>query len=566
MPTGLLQSKPIIPTSSGYSSSIYDSRQRISTNPKATTILKDVTLFNGARAIVAPISVSHSNKSGLKSISFLDDFYYRTHISPPDVNVGNLLSTKVQIVEVWNAHFIQNSLPVINEVLTEGIALTGQAPPPVNYSPLQSKKYTLTVTPNGSPTIGAQYKFPFTLDSYIPTLTISGLRVLAWWPSANWSDKIIERLEWLTDVMISRNKKEKRIKNRLKPRRSYEFSCLIINNKQRQIIENLLFAWQSRVFGLPIWTDQQLLGQTLNEGSYSIPCLTDGLDYEVGSLIGLFLDEQHEIGTITDVTLTHVTVSAPLLKTWPPQTKVVPVRTARIESKQQIKRETDSILTMRVRFKIEAPDFRQPLVEPATYLSYAVLEKQTNYNEDVTTSYERDLSVIDFGTGITYTDDLSDIQTMLSSYQWQIHGKDNIKELRKFLYARYGKLKPIWVPTFNSDFVLTQLVSEASSILYVENTDYTRTINLSVQRRDIRIQLNNGTIFYRRILQCLEESTTVERLQIDSPFGIQVLPSDIRLISFMSLCRLDSDALELSWQTNETVEVSSVFRSIRDDV
>lgn len=556
---------PLIQLTNGWAPTIFDNRERISTHPKDTTINKGVNLY-GTRSANHAVSTPSSANQGHRTGSFLNDFYYRTHVVPELVNVGNLLSTQVKPIEVWNAFFVQNTLSSIVETLTQGMALSGQTAPPTNWGPLQSKVYSLSVTTIGAPTIDASYTFNFSVGSIAPVLKVAGTRILAWWPKANWADRIVERLEWLTDVMVSKNKKEQRVKIRQKPRRQLEFSSIVDNNLDRAKLENLLFAWQSRVFGLPIWPDQQLLGLTLTSGATFIPCATATYDFEIGSLVGLFIDSLHEIATITNVQSGGLEISSPTQKTWGPETKVVPVRTARLTDKQKLTRETDSILIFRTQFKLIQPDFRTPETEPATYRGLPVLETRTNWRDEVSVEYGRDVEVIDFLSGKTLSDDRTDNPTTFTKYQWQAKSRPDVLALREFLFARYGRCKAIWMPTRLRDFTLLQLVSSTGQTLYVENTGYTKTINGQVQRRDLRVELNNGLVFYRRIQQQFEDSDTVERLVIDTPFGVQVAPSDIRLISFMTLNRLDADSLEFVWETNDLIEVDAVMRSIRDDV
>lgn len=562
---GMLRTQLLYPVSSGYSTPILDSRIRI---PNFSAPDVGVVNRGGALTKYQPVLTPSKNRNGGRAYSFQQDYYHRTHVNPLKVNVGNLLSSQVKSIEVWNAHFATNTLNSIVEEATGGLVLSGVANPPLSYQSLQSKVYTLNVSINGPATIDAKFLFNFSLDAlsaYIPKLSVLGLRILAWWPRPNWDTPIIERWEWLTNVITSKNKKEQRIKLRDKPRRQFEYNTLIQNNKERQLVENLLFSWQSRVFGLPVWTDQQLSTYNIQAGSLILNCDTFSRDFKDGGLFGIFDDTNFEIGTITKVNVDSLELESPLLYNWPIRTKIVPMRTARLSDKQPMTRHSDSITSMTVQFRLEEGDNRAPLVETIQYRNYSVLEVKPNWKEELSSEFLRDIKLLDYLTGKVLSDDLSDTSTATHRYNWLATTRTEVNTLRAFLFARFGKLVPIWVPSFLTDMVPVEVIGAGSSLLVVEHTTYVRNIAQAVQRRDLRIKLYNGTIFYKRILSSAEDGNK-ERLVLDTAFPDIIYPEQIEQISFLTLCRLDADSVEAKWETDSIMEISTLIRTIRDDV
>lgn len=558
---GNYQQAYIYQVSTGYNPPGIDTRIRI---PNIALIDDEPLEVFGSLVPVLSRSVPTNVSVGKLARSFLQDYYYRVHVNPTTVNVGNLLSTQLKNIEVWNARFLENTLSSIAEESTTGITLSGVVTP-TTYAGLQSKVYVANISTNGPATIDAKFKMSFSLEAYLPTLALLGVRILAWFPRPNWDTPLIERWEWLTNVITSRNRKEQRIKLRESPRRQLEYSLLVKNNKERQLVENLLYAWQSRVFGLPIWTDQEFISVQLIAGTTVIPCSTFTRDYVVDGLVALLNETDYEIGTITEVGADYVRINTPLLKTWEAGTKVAPMRTARISDKQSFVRHTDTILGMTVQFKLDEEDSTIPLVETVSYRSYAVLEVKPNWDEEITSEYMRDLTLIDYSTGRVLGDDTSGIGTITHKYHWMAGTRSEVYALKQFLFSRYGKLIPIWVPTFSHDLEVVTTIGSASTEIVVINVTYTRNVAQGIQRRDIRIQLNNGTIFYRRILTSTEDGVN-ERLILDTSLGILVEPTDIFSVSFMSLCRLEADSIEASWETDSVMLISALFRTLRDDV
>lgn len=561
----IIQSDPIYIQLSGYGPHL-ELKQRI---PNSRGInFGDNNLASDSFATNQPNSSFSSPESGLLSTSYYDDFYNRIHITPAVANMGNLLSNKTKQIEIWNSYFDEKTLTSIQAGVNNeaSVFLSGQSAPPLLFGSLQSRKFTLNVLTIGLPTINSAFLFNFTSPSNSPLLSVVGRRVLTFWPSANWVKPIVERLEWLTNVLSSKNKKEQRIKLRQKPRRTFEIYCSIHTNKQRQLFENMMFGWQSKVFGLPIWYDQEILGVDLSIGATNIPCTTETRDYEVGSFIGLFREELNEIFEIKEVHPTYIVTTTPLQQAWLIGAKVVPVKTARLESKQEVKRETDSVLTFVARFKLEKPDSRSVAIETVEYKGYPVFYDRNNFANDVTTSFERDMGGVDFSVGVFTAIDKSGTPAIINSFNWMAKSRQDVNELREFLFSRFGKLKPIWISTNTTDFVVVENVLLNSLVLFVENTGYAQQIAASPQRRDIKIELYNGAIYYRRITNAIENSPVKEQLNLDAQIPVNIAVDDIKMISFITLYRLEADSLELKWETNDMITVDTKFRSIRDDV
>jgi hypothetical protein len=560
--SGLLAVSPIYSDSSGFNDLALDFRSRVATDGYLGAITDGT---NGVLGNNQPVIGMSRPFEGFAGDQFVADYYFRTHITPTEVVVGNLLSEQTREIEVWNAHFVDNELLTINELATDGLLLADVPAPPLVYGPLESRIYTLTISTQGPAIIDGLFTFDFELDDYDPRLHVTGLRILAWWVEPNWSSKFTERWEWLTNIMTSKNDKEQRVKLRGKPRRKFQFSSIIKNHTERRLIENLLFAWQSRVFGVPVWTDVEFLNTSLVAGAMYVPCNTATRDYVPGGLVALLQGFNFEIATIDEVLSDRVTLTSPLASDWSSDTKVAPMRTARMNASQTVVRRTDSVLTLNTNFALDTEDDTIPLVETSMYRDYAVMEVRPNWREEIDTDYQRNIALLDFATGKVIADDLSGVPSMLHKYHWQAKNRAAIGALRAFLFARYGKLVPLWVPTFLKDFVVVGDIAPTSSLLIVENTAYARNIYQTVQRRDVRIELYSGEIIYRRIVTSTETGAT-EELILDSQVGLFIAADNIRSVSFMSLCRLEADSIEAVWETTTVMEVSAAIRSIRDDV
>ena len=164
-----------------------------------------------------PVAEIVSTFAGNMVRQFEQDWYHHVHLLPAKIALGNLLSTQIRQVEVWNAHFAPKTLSAVVGQNDGGITLAAPANPPTTYGMLESRLHNVSVNLDGPPVIEASFTFQFPDEA--PTLSISGRRVVVFGLKPNWADGWLERLMWATDVLAARDGTEQRVSLRTKPRR-----------------------------------------------------------------------------------------------------------------------------------------------------------------------------------------------------------------------------------------------------------------------------------------------------------------------------------------------------------
>ena len=386
---------------------------------------------------------------------------------------------------------------------------------------------------------------------------------MLWKTPANWQTPIIERLEFKTDVLLAYDGSEQRIALRQTPRRYFEFGFLVPTLLERQKLEAAISANGSQSWDLPLWTDSTPCTSAISHGDVVIYADTIGRDFVAGGKALLLATNGNSliinISTLTD---TQLNLSSAVVGAWPIETAVIPLRSAYLEQSQQISRFTGSAIYGVVRFLCDDIS-TWPTATETEYRNYPVLTTSSNWSQDLTLDYQRKMQMIDFGVGGIYRDDESSLPVFIQSHHFVLDSRQKITDFRKFLYSRRGRLNALWIPTFMPDL---SFVALSSVYLDVVNIDYTTLYNHSITRRDIRIELSNGDVFYRRIVASAVISNSVERLTLDSVLGVSVTAADVEKISFMMFGRLDTDAIELAWSYGDYVDVKLNFRSVNNDV
>ncbi|MBB3211666.1 hypothetical protein FHW67_000914 [Herbaspirillum sp. Sphag1AN] len=494
---------------------------------------------------------------------YFEDYYFRMHLRPGLIDLGSVASEQSHTIEIWNAGLTPNHLMSSVSTGAQGMRLLGPIPAPTWFAANESRIYTLSVKPDGPPTVNAVFLFTFSHGT--ASLRASGRRIVAWIFAPNWTRPVIERLEWLTDVMQSHAGHEQRVRLRAGPRRSVEYSVLVGCDSERVHLENLLLSWQAKIFGLPVWTDVALATEPLLAGSTSIALTTAGKNLTVGGLLGLVCGMAYEFAEITDVLPSSVTIKSPLIQRWPTGSKILPVLPARIQNELGLIYLSNAIAQATVRFQFEDEYLLPNLPETPDYRAYPVLLTPSNWAEDIASDYSRKCQELDFLTGRRMVDDLSGIATVRRTHHWFLNGRTQIMAFRTWLENRAGRLGAFWLPSFLADLKVLRPISAFDAAITVENRAYTTNVPAVAGRRDIMITTLSGTTYYRRITGSSVQSASAEQIAIDHALGCSLLPEEIVSVSFMKLVRLDSDAVEICHHTDALAEASISLQSLRED-
>lgn len=495
----------------------------------------------------------------IKNFGFAD-WYDRIHVTPRSIDLGSIVSTQTRTIVVWNAYAEQKTLTSITSPNAAGLTLTQPGGVPLLYNALQQVTYTLQATLDGEANLEATYTFSFGAEAL--DVEVFGSRITPWVWRPDWSQPMVERLQWETEVLTAYDGSEQRIRLREFPRRTFEFG-FAAEGKLRRRLETSIYGWGARSWALPVWPDGERLTSTATSGASSITVTTTNRDYRVGGLVMLLADDgAYEVHEILSLAAGSLTIKSVLASTWTTGScTVYPVRLAKLPDAHGFARFTHDAVYGIARMEATDNSAWTAATETTTHLGYPVLTERPNWVEDIGIEYERKVQTLDFGTGRRRYVDQSGVPNILQTHRWMLESKARIAAYRAWLYARAGRLNAIWVPTWTDDLIVASTVASAATTIDIEAIDYTKRISSSIHRKDIRIELTNGTVYYRRITGSQEISATIERISINSSLGVDVPAANFKTISFISLCRLDSDGVELAYFTGDIAEAANTMRA-----
>lgn len=488
----------------------------------------------GEMANNLPISEVEETTVGWRMPTFLDDYYFRVHVKPGIIELGNLLSTQVREVEVWSAYLEPQLLSDIDQVGTDGIILTQPQNPPTYFAALESRTYVLNISTNGSPVINALYTFNFPDDQ--PTLTVTGRRVVVW-PFIPQTEHR-ETLEWQTDVLPSFNN-EQRLALRTAPRQafSHEFQ---LDTYQFSKAKAIATQWAHRVYGIPVWAEATRVGPLL-AGTTELMLDTSGADYRDNDIVLVWESDTHFVAAENlQVLSDRIVLKLPLEDSYQ-NAYVAPLRFARTPQGMSFRRNAHDITVANATFQVVQNKDLGAAVGYPQYRGKDVLTDRTILVSDLNERISRSVDEFDNGSGPIAVDIKNSWVSSAKAITFDTLTRAQRWAARRWIHSRRGRQKAFWLPSWNPDLILLEDVGPTGAALTVRPIGYPLYYGV----KDIMVQLKNGSRVFARVLSGSVDSNGNEVLSLAAQVGTGFTVADVELICFMSHVRLNTDRVEI---------------------
>lgn len=372
------------------------------------------------------------------------------------------------------------------------------------------------------------------------------------WPvTPDWSDRVNETLAWGTDVMTASGTAVSWHQGyRIGPRRSLAFEVAAFRRPEHQLIDAMLTGYRGR-WALPIWPDVQWLAAPLSSGVTSVPCATAGFEFVVGGQALLYSDVMAwEVVSIDTVASDHIGLVDATVSAYGRGARLYPLRWARERPGSEARMLNDFASRRRITFDIDEPIDWPALEDPTLYLTHPVLDVRPDEPEDPTVSYARQLQGVDYDGALSFRYDLADQALRLQSTHWTLFRRAQHSWFRSLLHTLEGRRVPMWLPSFTADFTPAAAIAGGSTSMSVQWAGYTLFGKGRHNRRDLRIELMDRTVLYRRVIDAVEAGGTETLTLSASLDGGSIAPAQIRQVSIMALSTLANDSVEIEHITD----------------
>jgi hypothetical protein len=378
----------------------------------------------------------------------------------------------------------------------------------------------------------------------------NGFRLMPFAP--DWSKPVKETTGYLTDVLTAYSDAEQRRSLRANPRRSLAFSIVTMNEREAALLDATFFGWMHQIFGVPWWPDAEYLSADVAQGAASVPVATANRLFAVGGYAAIWQSPiSYEVLTVASMDAGSIGIGATQFAWKANQAIVVPVFLGRLPASFDLSRYSSGGIAADLTFAGEAGQLAP--ASSGTFTQYRgidVLEVSPNWAGAMKRTIKRSLVVLDSKTGDVTVEPKGSSPVPTAPFNYWIDGRANVASFRAFIDRRRGRLTPFWVPTWDQDLLLAHDVAAADTTIKVAASGYTRYQFPAVSRRDLAFISRAGSLVYARATGSVENGDGTETITFASPIGAN-LPASKTMISFLVLCRLDQDAIDLEWTSSD---------------
>lgn len=385
------------------------------------------------------------------------------------------------------------------------------------------------------------------------------------WPFfPDWTGGILERLEWLTNVMQSPVGAEQRVSARANPRRTFEPNFYMHDAGRRRaalmIQDGVANDWY-----MPVWPDLTEVLVTIPEGATRIDMPTAGTDFEAGATkavlrslsdtTALFLvDVTSSDGDGIFVSAVPGGVPAPVL--------VYPARLMQFTSPPTVNRETDTLWRVQSEVRIVERSTWGAWTPDYMFEGFPIYDTLPNEDDSIVNTPERLWVELNDSISVPSITDTANLNFFTQTFHWTVGGRDKAASLREFLYYLRGRLNPVWMPSYYGD---VKLISNqpGGDKLRIEATGYLAYAGLRAGTDVLYFLRRDGSSFVRRVTGVVELGSEIEELTLLDPLPVGWNETEILRVSFMALMRLQQDSIEIQHEadTHGVTMVSAVFRA-----
>jgi len=500
-------------------------------------------------------------RPGRERPGLLHDFYFRIHLIPRTVSLGNVIVPKTEQVFFWNAFLTDVTLTAINGTATEGLSLAGPAPVTV-APPLAMFEYTLTAIPEGPASIDATYGF--VVDGITYDLRILGVRFSLFPVDPNQDEPLEETLEWRTAIIEAPDGTEQAIGQRGLPRRTLSYA-MAADGVDRQALENLLWSSQWRSLSIPIWTDAAALAAPVAPGATVLSLSGDALfAFADGGVAMLWASPtQHEVVDILTWVPGTLTTARDIAGTWPAGTEVFPGTFGHLQADWEQSRPSSVIDSARAVIELD-PTRDNPnlpvVAAPQTLDGFEVYTAEPNWRDAPSAGWSAFRDTFDPGIGAFAKWPRQTYSAFRRDFAWLLEGRQAIQDFRAFLARRAGARVPVYMPSWQDDLTLVQDIGPSDVAARFARVEPAALIGAHPSRRAIALLLVDGSVVVRGISTPVDNGDGTLSLNLSSATGQLVLTTDVQMVCYVPLWR-GSDAVTLVWHTNEVVECGIRFRA-----
>jgi hypothetical protein len=510
-------------------------------------------VFNGSVILFAPnvkvgsaftnvnVVPTVTTLSGSKNNLFRDIYYNTIYVIEPKLNVSAPVPGQLYPYYIWNAFFTNK---VLSSITTSGsVGLTNSALP-VTFTPIQVRRYDISMLSNAPVSINTTYGFNF--PGLLVTLNVTMTRAIV--INTPMEQPMTQTWTYNTDVQTSWNHTETRIAYTIAPEEEISGEIREITDADTQYLENKFYQRLNTPYLLPQWYDSRTVRSNCLFGSTTLTGDWSQFDIRVNDNVMLedISQTYYDIMVVLSVTATTITFTSGVQNNYYTGSAYVHRLTAYLQNNGvTIKRYSVNASATNLDLKVVTRKKPLGLGAPAFTLhnSTPVLDVVPVNPDVVPSSIDNKYELVDF-TGKKDTFTGNELAEITHTYQFHVEGVDMQQFFTAFQNYCNGRQKTFYMPTYRPNLTLTIPVSGVYSQLNVSpKANYKSLFFPRNSHKQLAI-FTQGGVYYRNVVNVTTSVTLDHVIDLESPIPLGTGNDKILMISFLQLCRLGSDVVK----------------------
>jgi hypothetical protein len=476
--------------------------------------------------------------------TYLDDFYYRMHVLPSYIDVGNLTEKALYGVEIFNAWLEPVDILEITASDSEGLALSGFFLPETVLA-LTSVTGSLLVGMDGPAAIAAKFAFAFSKGDPLE-LKVEGSRIVTFSIAPDWSSAVKEKISYWTDVLESRDGTEQRIRMRRLPRWGIEYGILE-SGERVNLFDSMLVGWGARTFLVPVWWMKSALERALEPGESEVMCDTADRGFKPGGLAVVWQDAlKCEAAEVLSVSPGSVLLSRPAGRAYE-EGYLVPARLCRMAGAENgLDSLTSSLFRATVSFEAELPEDVPPAEAGDQIDGKDVFPFRHDWSSPRNRKVGWSLNLYDSGTGLpirtprrTWPTDSMEAADVLFGTLAEANA------FKAWLARAGGRAGSFWALIEEEQLLPTRGIESGANLLYVGNAAYGLLESETRCRNRLFLKTSSGERLSFGVTSYQDAGNGEFLLFTDATWPKSVPLEQIARIGFVVLARFDQDDFEI---------------------
>jgi len=387
----------------------------------------------------------------------------------------------------------------------------------------------------------------------------------------DWSQPWVERWEWKTQILRSRDGTESRIRLRRHPRRA---------------VEMLVTAWDAGAIGLDAWlTGHQ--GREVLFPMWPVACRVTANAAAGGTTVQLDAvtdplmratqtetladwgqgpalirapdgDVQQVMVTGFDTAQKLANLTLPLARPVEAGSTFVPLVRGTVADATTARRHCAAVTSQPVEIRLDERVWEWPFTPELTLEGMPVISEAEQWQPEPSIEYAARVERIDNRLGRPWIRRVDDRPSRILSRRWLAAGQSATDRLLGLFEYLAGRLNPVWLPDEFTGLALAQAGSAGDDHLLLRRARL--PWHWEEPGLGLLIRPTNDAPVAVRVARLEAESETGARLlladplTVDVPVGTPVTP--------LHLARLDQDRVEFTWHTDDVLEVAVRFMTL----